>query len=156
MNNNANSGTPAFIARAMQEEYAWVTVISPRASMRAPSRRPQFIVLETRGGVVVDVEAFVDAAYGYEVKGEMVCEAGAIMPKPNPAIPTREAGHEMFIVEFGLAGPFQDRLPRADCRLGRTRSGAESRGERAPGTDMPPRSRRALASKLGVPRPEPR
>ncbi len=67
--------------------------------MRAPSRRPQFIVLETRGGVVVDVEAFVDAAYGYEVKGEMVCEAGAIMLKPNPAIPTREAGPEMFIVE---------------------------------------------------------
>ncbi len=70
----------------LEEEFAWVTVTSPRASMRAPSRRPQFIVLETRGGVVVDVEVFVDATYGYEVKGEMVCEAGAVMLAPNPRL----------------------------------------------------------------------
>ena len=48
---------------------------------------------------MVDVEVFVDATYGYEVKGELVCEAGAVMLAPSPAITTREAGHEMFIVE---------------------------------------------------------
>ena len=83
----------------LEEEFAWVAVTSPRASMRAPGRRPQFIVLETRGGVVVDVEVFVDATYGYEVKGEMVCEAGAVMLARGPAITTREAGHEITVVE---------------------------------------------------------
>ncbi len=83
----------------LEEEFAWVAVTSPRASMKAPGRRPQFIVLETRGGVVVDVEVFVDATYGYEVKGEMVCEAGAVMLARGPAITTREAGHEITIVE---------------------------------------------------------
>jgi myo-inositol 2-dehydrogenase / D-chiro-inositol 1-dehydrogenase len=83
----------------LDDEFEWVAVTSPRASMRAPGRRPQFIVLETRSGVVVDVEAFVDATYGYEVRGEMVCETGAVMLAPNPPITTREAGHETFIVE---------------------------------------------------------
>jgi myo-inositol 2-dehydrogenase/D-chiro-inositol 1-dehydrogenase len=83
----------------LEDEFEWVTVTSPRAGRKAPGRRPQFIVLETRDGVVVDVEAFVDATYGYEVKGEMVCEAGAVMLARNPAITTREAGRETFIVE---------------------------------------------------------
>jgi len=83
----------------LEEEFAWATVRSPRASRRAPGRQPQFIVLETRSGVVVDIEAFVDAAYGYDVRGEMVCETGAIMLAPNPAVVTREAGHETFAVE---------------------------------------------------------
>ena len=83
----------------LDEEFAWVAVTSSRASIRAPRRQPQFIVLETRDGVVVDVEVFVDATYGYEVRGEMVCEAGAMTLAPNPAITTREAGRETFIVE---------------------------------------------------------
>ena len=83
----------------LAEEFAAVTVISPRASSRAPARQPQFIVLETRSGVVVDIEAFVDAGYGYEVKGELVCETGAVTLAPNPAVITREAGQEVFAVE---------------------------------------------------------
>ena len=83
----------------LEEEFAWATVRSPRASRRAPGRQPQFIVLETKSGVVVDIEAFVDAAYGYDVRGEMVCETGAITLAPGPAVVTREAGHETFPVE---------------------------------------------------------
>jgi myo-inositol 2-dehydrogenase / D-chiro-inositol 1-dehydrogenase len=83
----------------LDEEFATVTVTSPRASRKAPRRQPQFIVLETRDGVVVDIEVFVDATYGYEVRGEMVCEAGAMMLAPSPVITTREAGHEIFPVE---------------------------------------------------------
>jgi len=80
-------------------EFAAVTVASPRASSRAPGRQPQFIVLETRNGIVVDIEAFVDSTYGYEVKGELVCETGTVMLAPNPAIVTREQGHEIYAVE---------------------------------------------------------
>ncbi len=83
----------------LEDDFAWVSVMSPRPSSKAPGRQPQFLVLETKSAVVVDVEAFVDATYGYDVRGEMVCEAGAIMLAPNPPITTREAGQEMFAIE---------------------------------------------------------
>jgi myo-inositol 2-dehydrogenase / D-chiro-inositol 1-dehydrogenase len=96
------------IARfVLEDEFAWVSVTSPRASSRAPKRQPQLLVLETRSGVVVDVEAFVDAGYGYEVRGEMVCESGTILLNPNPAIATREAGHERTAVDADWRGRFQ-------------------------------------------------
>jgi myo-inositol 2-dehydrogenase/D-chiro-inositol 1-dehydrogenase len=88
------------IARFLLEEnFAFVSVMSPRASKNAPGRQPQFLVMETKSGVVVDVEAYMDSAYGYEVKGEMVCETGSILLAPNPPIRTREAGQEVFAVE---------------------------------------------------------
>src|SRR5689334_15088250 len=66
------------------EDFSGVSVISPRASQAAPSRRPQLVVMETTDGTVVDVEAFVDAQYGYEVRGELVCELGTIALAPHP------------------------------------------------------------------------
>jgi myo-inositol 2-dehydrogenase/D-chiro-inositol 1-dehydrogenase len=80
-------------------EFAWVTVTSPRASSRAPQRQPQLLVLETTDGVVVDVEAFVDAGYGYDVRAELVCEAGAVTLTPGPDVTTREAGQQAFAIE---------------------------------------------------------
>lgn len=91
----------------LDDEFAAVTVVSPRASRKAPQRQPQFIVLETRSGVVVDIEAFVDASYGYEVKGELVCESGAITLTPHPGITTREAGQETFPVESDWRARFK-------------------------------------------------
>jgi myo-inositol 2-dehydrogenase/D-chiro-inositol 1-dehydrogenase len=83
----------------LSTEFAWVTVTSPRASRRAPQRQPQLLVLETTEGVVVDVEAFVDAGYGYDVRAELVCEAGAVTLTPGPSVTTREAGHQAFAIE---------------------------------------------------------
>jgi myo-inositol 2-dehydrogenase / D-chiro-inositol 1-dehydrogenase len=83
----------------LQDDFAFVSVASPRASRNAPGRRPQFLVMETKSGVVVDVEAYMDSTYGYEVKGEMVCETGSILLAPNPPIKLREAGQEVFAVE---------------------------------------------------------
>ncbi len=83
----------------LEDDFAFVSVMSPRASKNAPGRQPQFLVMETRSGVVVDVEAYMDSSYGYEVKGEMVCETGSILLAPNPPIKTREAGKEIFAVE---------------------------------------------------------
>lgn len=80
-------------------ELAWATVISPRASSRAPQRQPQLLVLETADGVVVDVEAFVDAGYGYDVRAELVCEAGAVSLAPGPVVATREAGSLGLAIE---------------------------------------------------------
>ena len=83
----------------LDEDFAFVSVTSPRASRKATGRQPQFLVMETKSGVVVDVEAYMDSAYGYEVKGEMVCEDGAMTLSPNPPIRVREAGQEVFAVE---------------------------------------------------------
>jgi myo-inositol 2-dehydrogenase / D-chiro-inositol 1-dehydrogenase len=37
-----------------------------------------FLVLETSKGQLVSAEIFNDAAYGYDVRGELVCEKGTI------------------------------------------------------------------------------
>jgi myo-inositol 2-dehydrogenase/D-chiro-inositol 1-dehydrogenase len=88
------------IARYLfDEEFAAVSVTSPRPSSRAPGRQPQLIVLETRGGIVVDIEAFVDATYGYEVRAELVCEAGAVTLAASPVAITRKDGHEIYPIE---------------------------------------------------------
>jgi myo-inositol 2-dehydrogenase/D-chiro-inositol 1-dehydrogenase len=55
--------------------------------------------METTSGVLVDVEAYMDCGYGYEVKAEMVCESGSILLTPNPAVRLREAGQEVHAVE---------------------------------------------------------
>ncbi|PPK97870.1 myo-inositol 2-dehydrogenase/D-chiro-inositol 1-dehydrogenase [Kineococcus xinjiangensis] len=60
------------------EEITAVTVLRPRASSEAPEglQDPQFVLLETAGGALVDVEVFVNARYGYEVRTELVAERG--------------------------------------------------------------------------------
>ena len=41
-------------------------------------RDPQFVVLETAGGILVDVEMFVNARYGYDIRCELVGETGTL------------------------------------------------------------------------------
>lgn len=81
------------IARfVLGEEYTSVTVFSGRASRHSAKRQPQFVVLETASGVVVDVEMTPDAQYGYDVRGELVCEDGTLSLAPAPPIAQRHAG----------------------------------------------------------------
>ena len=59
------------------EEIATVTLRAPRSSSRAHGiRDPQLAILETEGGVLVDVEVFVNAGYGYDIRCELVGEEG--------------------------------------------------------------------------------
>jgi myo-inositol 2-dehydrogenase / D-chiro-inositol 1-dehydrogenase len=67
------------------EEIAAVTVVAGRPARHAPAgvRDPQLVLLETAGGVVVDVESFLRAQYGYDVRCEVVGEAGTLaLPVP--------------------------------------------------------------------------
>ena len=57
------------------EEVAEVTVRTPRTSGLLD---PQLVLLRTAGGVLVDVEVFVNARYGYDVRCELVGEAGVL------------------------------------------------------------------------------
>jgi myo-inositol 2-dehydrogenase / D-chiro-inositol 1-dehydrogenase len=92
----------------LDEEIAAVTVISARRSLQAPSRRPQLIVLESTSGVVVTIEAFLDAQYGYDVRAELVCENGTISLAPNPPVSRRHANHDGFAVDADWRARFAD------------------------------------------------
>jgi myo-inositol 2-dehydrogenase/D-chiro-inositol 1-dehydrogenase len=72
------------------EEIAAVTVVAGRPTRCAPSgvRDPQVVLLETARGVVVDVESFLRAQYGYDVRCEVVGETGTLA-LPLPAATAR-------------------------------------------------------------------
>ncbi|HET9379881.1 MAG TPA: Gfo/Idh/MocA family oxidoreductase [Streptomyces sp.] len=60
------------------QEITAVTVLRPASSSGAPSGLldPQFVLLETADGALVDVEVFVNCGFGYQVRCEAVCERG--------------------------------------------------------------------------------
>lgn len=94
---SSSAGHEFDIARfLLDDEIVSASVTRPRASRLAPNRQPQFIVLESATGIVIDIEAFVDCGYGYDVRGELVCEKGTISLNPAPTTTLRHAGHDGF------------------------------------------------------------
>ncbi|RWI04343.1 MAG: hypothetical protein EOQ90_30705 [Mesorhizobium sp.] len=47
-----------------------------RPARHAPTRPQQYYLLETASGILVDIDIFVDAQYGYDVRAELVMESG--------------------------------------------------------------------------------
>ena len=93
----SSAGHEFDIARyLLGEEIASAIVASPPATRNAPNRQPQFILLQTASGVVVDIEVFTDAQYGYDVRAELVCEDGTVGLDPRPATTLRAKGHDGF------------------------------------------------------------
>ncbi|MFG3002411.1 Gfo/Idh/MocA family protein [Streptomyces calvus] len=76
-------------------EITAVTVLRPTPSSGAPEglRDPQFVVLETDGGAISDVEIFVNCGFGYQVQAEAVCERGTARIGDGHALVTHTAGH---------------------------------------------------------------
>jgi myo-inositol 2-dehydrogenase/D-chiro-inositol 1-dehydrogenase len=62
------------------EEIVGATVRAPRPTSQAPEglRDPQLVLLETASGVLIDVEVFVNAGYGYDIRCELVGETGTL------------------------------------------------------------------------------
>ena len=83
------------IARWMfDDEIVAVTVLTPRRSAKAREgfNDPLLVLLEMSGGVLVDVEAAVTIAYGYDVRGEIVCESGTVELSESPGPIVKRAG----------------------------------------------------------------
>ncbi|MEU9338338.1 Gfo/Idh/MocA family oxidoreductase [Streptomyces sp. NPDC048290] len=61
------------------QEITAVTALRPTPSGRAPDglQDPQFLLFETAGGALVDVEIFVNCGFGYQVRCEAVGERGS-------------------------------------------------------------------------------
>ncbi|MFC4948480.1 Gfo/Idh/MocA family oxidoreductase [Pseudonocardia sp. GCM10023141] len=69
------------VARWMfDDEIAAITVLKPRRSTKAREgfNDPLFVLMEMASGVLVDVEASVNAGFGYDIRGEVVCEDGTV------------------------------------------------------------------------------
>ncbi len=62
------------------EEIVAANVLTPRRSGQAPEgvQDPLILLLELAGGALVDDELFVNARYGYDVRGEVVGETGTV------------------------------------------------------------------------------
>lgn len=67
------------VARWMfDEEIAAITVLKARRSSKARFDDPLLVVLEMASGVLVDVEASVNAGFAYDIRGEVVGEDGTV------------------------------------------------------------------------------
>jgi myo-inositol 2-dehydrogenase/D-chiro-inositol 1-dehydrogenase len=85
-----NSAVHEFdIARWMLDaELTGITVFRPKPAKGSSPGAPVFLMLESATGQLVTVEVFNDAAYGYDVRGELVCEKGTIALRAPTRIET--------------------------------------------------------------------
>jgi myo-inositol 2-dehydrogenase/D-chiro-inositol 1-dehydrogenase len=75
-------------------EVAGVTVVKPRPSGRASAALddPLVLLLEMSSGVLVSVEVMLNAAFGYDIRGEVVCEEGTVALSESAGAVLKRAG----------------------------------------------------------------
>jgi myo-inositol 2-dehydrogenase/D-chiro-inositol 1-dehydrogenase len=93
------------------DEIARATVFAPRPSSHAASglQDPQVVVFETAAGRLADVECYVNARYGYDVRCEVVAETGTLELAAPATVTIRLAGAR----GAGIADGFQQRFGTA-------------------------------------------
>ena len=83
------------VARWMfDDEIAAVTVLTPRVSSKAAAgfNDPLMVLLEMASGVLVDIEASVNAGFAYDIRGEVVCEDGTVELSESAGAIVKRAG----------------------------------------------------------------
>ena len=65
----------------LEEELASIQVFQPATSTPTATVAPVFLVMRTASGKIVNVENNNNGGYGYDVKGELACEKGAVSLK---------------------------------------------------------------------------
>ena len=93
----------------LSAELSSVRVFKAKRSKLAHFDDPMLVVFETDKGQLVDVELFLNAQYGYDVKGELICETGAISFGPTLNTEVRSAG----VTATGLAADWRPRFAAA-------------------------------------------
>lgn len=106
----ANSGVHEIdIARwLLDDEAARAIVVTPRPTRLATIRDPQILILEMAGGPVVEIEIFINAQYGYDVRAELVCEKGTVELQPRSDTVLRHGGREGIAHGDDWRGRFAD------------------------------------------------
>ncbi|MDG9669938.1 Gfo/Idh/MocA family oxidoreductase [Hahella sp. CR1] len=80
----------------LDDDYVSAQVVFPRKTRHAHSKvaDPQIVLLETRKGVRIDVEIFVNCRYGYDIQCAVVGEEGiANLPEPQSLLMRKDAMH---------------------------------------------------------------
>lgn len=65
----------------LKDDYVSVESILPKKQTKMTHKDlhdPQILVLETKSGVIIQLEIFVNCQFGYDIKCEVVCENGEI------------------------------------------------------------------------------
>lgn len=97
----------------LDEELVAVTVHTPRRGAGATGTQdPLFLVLESAGGVLVDVEVFANAGYGYDVRAELVADRGTVVLDAPPPTAVRSAGGVARVVPSDWRGRFAEAYRR--------------------------------------------
>jgi myo-inositol 2-dehydrogenase/D-chiro-inositol 1-dehydrogenase len=88
------------------------SILKPRRSSKAADglHDPLIVLLEMGSGVLVDVEVFVNATYGYDIRGEIVGEAGTVALAEAAGEVTVKAGGER---SSRVPADWRDRFARA-------------------------------------------
>jgi myo-inositol 2-dehydrogenase/D-chiro-inositol 1-dehydrogenase len=75
-------------------EVAAVTVFTPRRNRKAAPGfdDPLLVLLEMDSGVLVDVEMSLNAGFGYDIRGEVVCEDGTAALSESSGAVVKHAG----------------------------------------------------------------
>jgi hypothetical protein len=120
----------------LESEFTSVTVFKRRPPVPGALVDPQFIVLESRQGALVDIEVFVNAHYGYDVRAELVCEKGTLTLAPQSPVHIRSSGQESSMLAQDWRAHFSAAY-RTQLQLGWTQSGPAFLSGRARGTAMP-------------------
>lgn len=96
------------------QELTAVTVVRPRPSALAPEGLldPQFVLFETDGGALVDVEVFVNCGFGYQVRCEAVCEAGSVRIGEEQAVQVTAEAADRRVVPQDYLVRFADAYDR--------------------------------------------
>ena len=76
----ANSAVHEFdVARwVLDSDFVAASVFQPDPTSKDAIVTPVFLVLKNAAGQLVNIEIFNNAGYGYDVKGELVCEKGTV------------------------------------------------------------------------------
>ena len=92
------------------EEIVRVSVLAPAPSSlaRPGLQDPQLLLLQTASGRLVDVEAFVTAGYGYDVRCEVVGEAGTLELLAPATIAIRAADLDALTLPVGFEQRFEE------------------------------------------------
>ena len=93
----------------LDREITRATVVPSRPTSLGKIRDPQFVLLEMADAVLVDVEVFVNAQYGYDVRAELVGETGTVSLAAPCVVRRRASGAE----SFQHAHDWRDRFARA-------------------------------------------
>jgi myo-inositol 2-dehydrogenase/D-chiro-inositol 1-dehydrogenase len=84
-----------------------ITVLSPRVPEGA-LRDPQVAILETASGVLITVEVFVNAGYGYDIQCEVVGDGGTAWLTPPYGLGRRQTGVDGIAVSADFVARFAD------------------------------------------------